>query len=95
MGARGELQHRTLVKPCAGWASWVSEPRIVMPDIQSCWSRIGAGSGGTFRALTRGDFPWAGRASEAAWRPKPGEKSDHRVVAMKPAKAGGAKEVMS
>ena len=66
MEALGEPQHRTKVKPCAGRSNWVSEPRVVTPDFQSCWDGIGAGGGGTSCTLTLGDLS----GSEAVGREK-------------------------
>jgi hypothetical protein len=99
MEAGSEAQHRTEVNPCAGRTTWVSVLLNATPDIQSWSYGIGGGGGAKIPCLTPGDLQGSGRCSSPYGRPRRKarptalEKSDHLVVALKPANAGGAKGV--
>ena len=95
MEALDEPQHRTKVKPRKAVLVWVSVPTNVTPNIQPRQDGIEDGSGGTSLTLTQGDLRGSAKAvgrKEASdnW-PKPAEKSDSLIVAMKAVKAVGAK----
>jgi hypothetical protein len=69
----------------------------VTPDIQSKRDGNGDGRGGTLCILTLGDLIGShvvGRVGGNDARPMLDEKSDHFILATKPVKAGGAKEMM-
>ena len=97
------LQHRMQVKPCTGRADRVSVPRNATPKIQPRSERYW----GRERQRHSVPLPWetcrgpsghfalSGRLEEGNDdRPRPLQGSDLPVVAMKPVKAGGAKEEM-
>ena len=68
------------------------------PDIQPWQEGIEDGGGGKLFILTLRDLfgstSVVGLNGGNDMRPKPGEKSDHPIVAWKPGNAGGAKGVM-
>ncbi len=95
MEAGSEPQHRTRVNSRAGRLVWVSVPRNVTPDIQSGQDGIGSGGGGKSCVLTPGDLLGSASCGRTGGDvgPKPEEKSDHLIRALKPGNAGGAKGV--
>lgn len=95
MEAGNELQHRTRVNAGAGRSVWVSVPRNVTPDIQSRQDGIRRGGGRTTCVLTLGDLSGSAERGRSVGDgvPKPAEKSDHLIRAMRPGNAGGAKGV--
>ena len=97
MEARGQAQHRMQMKPREAGLSWVSEPSIATPGIQSWQDGTGDGGGAKRSGLTLGDLPGPARAEpppSPRSGPGTGQKSDHLVVATKPGNSGGAKGVM-
>jgi hypothetical protein len=95
MEAVDELPHRTKVKLRKAWRSGASALASVMPNIQTCPPCIGDGDGRKLCILTQGGLYRSAVSGTRGRRqrrpPTPVEKSDRFVVAMKPAKAGGAK----
>jgi hypothetical protein len=96
MEALDVARHRAQAKLRKANRVRVSLPSKATPDIQS-WP-FGSGDGGcvTLRVLTQRDLRGSlvvGGENARTPRRCPSEKSDHLVVALKPAKAGGAKGV--
>ena len=99
MEARGETQHRTQVKPRKAGPIWVSVLVNATPDYPIVVRTVlGTAAAGSCSFLPQEISPgphWSvGHQEGNDAGPKPGEKSDHPIVARKPAKAGGAKGVM-
>ncbi len=95
MEARDIPQHRTKVKPRKAGLTWVSVLADATPDFQPWQDGIEDGGGGTLLTLTPGDLPgsvWSGRRRGDAV-PKPEEKSDHPIRALKSGNADRAKGV--
>lgn len=94
----GELQHRTQVKPREAGLEEVSVLRNAMPDIQSWPGRYGGRERQDIDHSYSKRSLWVrvgGRAEGSEDdRPRPREKSDLLVVAMKLVKASGAKGEM-
>ena len=97
MEARGEPQHRTKVNPRkAGLPGQACLPTR-RPISNRGRSVVGAAAAGSHSYLTPRDLPWSGNGRGREGNDAgsmPGEKSDRLVVAMKPAKADGAKGAM-
>ena len=97
MEARGEPQHRTQVNLRKAGLPGQACLSTRRPVSNSWQEGVGGGGDGKSFILTPRDLPWSGdgRAREGNDEgSKPGEKSDRLVVAMKPAKADGAKGAM-
>jgi len=98
MEARGIPQHRTKVKPRKAGLAWVSVLDDATPHIQPWLGRYW----GRERREVLHPYPRRSLRVRNVGRvqggndaiPTPGEKSDHSIVAKKPAKAGRAKGVM-
>jgi hypothetical protein len=97
MEARGEPQHRTQVKPRKAGLSG----RACLPTQRPISNRdrtvLGTEAAGSCSFLPQeiSPGPHDGRAQEGNDAgSKPGEKSDHPILARKPVKAGRAKGVM-
>jgi hypothetical protein len=98
MEARGKTQHRTQVKPRKAGSTWVSVPANATPNFQPRSERYWG------RRRREAFLPYPRRPPRVHAdgrtlgienaRPMPEEESDHLIVAMKPAKAEGAKGMM-
>lgn len=93
MEAASEPQHRTRVNSGAGRSVWVSMHRNATPDIQRRQDGSRSGGGGKEHRLTPGDLSGSSKRGRdfGDVDPKPREKSDRPIVALKPGNAGGAK----
>jgi hypothetical protein len=96
--AGGELQHRTQVKPREAGLMEVSVLGNATPNIQPWSGRYGGRERQDIDRSYSKRSPWVRKSGKAEGiendRLKPKEKSDLLVVAMKLAKASGAKGEM-